>query len=110
MKRKDKFSIAFGTDQHSLEQSKEILENLFNVTLYLNDSSFEDGMLYKCKFPGEGHARMSVYENYMPEVDEWKSPEYKRFPVIVFFFGLELDADEMSKLSDHFNFLSSKQL
>lgn len=110
MKQKKRFIVALATNQHSLEQSKQILEEFLKIKLLLNDSSFEDGVLYRYRFPGEGHARITLYENYMPEVDEWKDPDLKQYQVIINFLGLELESAEIDLLKNNFEYLYSKQI
>lgn len=91
-------------------QSKQILEDMFAIKLLLNDSSFEEGLLYRYNVPGEGHAKISLYENYMPTVDDWKDPDNKQYKIIVDFLSLELDASEIAALSKHFEYLYSRQI
>lgn len=110
MKKREDFVVTFATNQYDLLQSKKILEDFFDIKLLLNDSSFEEGMLYRCRFPGEGHAKISLYENYMPEVDEWKAPKLKQYQIIINFLSLELDANEIDALSKHFEYLYSKRI
>lgn len=110
MKKKEDFFVTFGTNQHNLMRSKQILEDLFNITLRLRDSSFDDGLTYKYRFPGEGYAKISLYKNYMPEVDEWKAPRLKQYQVIISFIGLELDVSEIEALSKYFNYVEAEQI
>jgi len=110
MKIKEKSVVAFATNQFDLMQSKQILEDMFAIKLFLNDSSFEDGLLYRYRFPGDGHAKISLYENYMPEVDEWKAPDLKQYHIIINFLGLELEISEIDALKKHFEYLYSRQI
>lgn len=110
MRKKDDYAIVFATNQNDLIQSKQILEGLFNIKMHLRDSSFEDSILYRYRVPGEGHARITLYENYMPEVKEWKDPDLKQYQVIINFLGLELEPEEIDSLKNHFEYLYSKQI
>jgi hypothetical protein len=110
MEKKNRFVVALATNQYTIMQSKQILEELFEIKLLLNDSCFEDGMLYRYRVPGEGHARITLYENYMPEVDEWKDPDLKQYQVIINFLGLKLEPNEIDLLKNHFEYLYSKQI
>ena len=110
MKKKKRFVVAFATNQHDLMQSKQILEDMFAIKLFLNDSSFEEGLLYRYRFPGNGHAKISLYENYMPEVDEWKAPDLKQYHIIINFLDLELEISEIEALKKHFEYLYSRQI
>lgn len=110
MKKKEDFVVTFATNQFDLMQSKQILEDMFAITLFLNDSSFEDGLLYRYRFPGNGHAKISLYENYMPEVDEWKAPDLKQYQIIINFLDLELEISEIEALKKHFEYLYSNSI
>lgn len=110
MKKKEDFVVTFVTNQLDLMQSKQILEDMFAIKLFLNDSSFEDGLLYRYRFPGNGHAKISLYENYMPEVDDWKAPDLKQYHIIINFLDLELEISETEALKKHFEYLYSKQI
>ena len=110
MKKKKRFVVAFATNQHDLMQSKQILKDMFAIKLFLNDSSFEEGLLYRYRFPGNGHAKISLYENYMPEVDEWKAPDLKQYHIIINFLDLELEISEIEALKKHFEYLYSRQI
>lgn len=110
MKKKEDFVVMFVTNQLDLMQSKQILEDMFAIKLLLNDSSFEDGLLYRYRFPGNGHAKISLYENYMPTVADWKDPDNKQYKIIIDFLSLELDASEIAALSKHFEYLYSRQI
>lgn len=110
MKNKKRFFVTFGTNKYDLMKSKQILEDLLAIKLKMNDSSFEEGLLYRYVIPGEGHAQISLYENYMPTVDDWKDPDNKQYKIIIDFLSLELDASEIAALSKHFEYLYSRQI
>lgn len=110
MKKKEDFVVVFATNQYDLMQSKQILEDTFSIKLRLNDSSFEEGFLYRYNIPGEGHAKISLYENYMSAVDDWKAPKLKQYKIIINFLSLELGASEMDALKKKFEYLYSKQI
>jgi len=110
MKKKENFFVTFATNQYDLMQSKQIIENLFGVKLRLRDSSFEDGLLYRYRLPNESVARITLYENYMPEVDEWKDPAHKEYKIIINFLDLELDPWEQESLTKYFEYLCSGEI
>ena len=110
MKKQKDYVVTFATNQYDLMQSRQILEELFNIKLLLSDSSFDDGLLYRYSFPGDGHAKISVYKNHMPDADVWKAPKLKQYQIIINFLDLELDVAEIELLSRHFDYQYSRQI